>query len=126
MLASVGVSAVRSLEMARVVVHNLRVDEIAAELEKAIQSGESLTSSLKKFDIFPPVIIQMASSGEEIGMLPAMLTKGADLLDKDIERLINALLVKLEPLLTLVMGLIVGLILMGAYLPMFDYMGHLK
>jgi type II secretory pathway component PulF len=102
------------------------MDEITAELEKAIQSGSSMTGSLKKYDIFPPVIVQMASSGEEIGMLPVMLTKGADLLDKDIERAINALLVRLEPLLTLSMGLIVGLILMGAYLPMFDYMGHLK
>jgi type II secretory pathway component PulF len=68
----------------------------------------------------------MASSGEEVGMLSEMLTKGADLLDKDIERAINSLLVKLEPILTLVMGVIVALILMGAYLPMFDYMGHLK
>ena len=85
-----------------------------------------MSESLKKYDIFPPVIIQMASSGEEVGMLPEMLTKGADLLDKDIERAVNSLLVKLEPALTLIMGLVVGLILMGAYLPMFDYMGHLK
>jgi type II secretory pathway component PulF len=68
----------------------------------------------------------MASSGEEVGMLPEMLTKGADLLDKDIERAISSLLVKLEPALTLIMGIVVALILMGAYLPMFDYMGHLK
>jgi type II secretory pathway component PulF len=68
----------------------------------------------------------MAASGEEVGKLPEMLNKGADLLDKDIERAINSLLVKLEPLLTLAMGVIVGFILMSAYLPMFDYMGHLK
>jgi len=72
------------------------------------------------------VIIQMASSGEEVGMLSEMLFKGAEILDKDIERMINSLFVKLEPLLTLVMGAVVGLVLMGAYLPMFDYMGHLK
>ena len=72
------------------------------------------------------MIIQMASSGEEVGMLSEMLFKGAEILDKDIERMINSLFVKLEPLLTLVMGAVVGLVLMGAYLPMFDYMGHLK
>ena len=126
MLASVGVSVIKSLEMASMVANNCKVTEITAELKKSIQAGASIAGSLKKYDIFPPVIIQMASSGEEVGMLPEMLTKGADLLDKDIERMINALLVKLEPILTISMGVIVGLILMGAYLPMFDYMGHLK
>jgi type IV pilus assembly protein PilC len=81
---------------------------------------------LKKHNFFPPVIIQMASSGEEVGTLPEMLGKGVELLDKDIERVINSLLVKLEPALTLIMGIVVAFILMGAYLPMFDYMGHLK
>jgi type IV pilus assembly protein PilC len=126
MLASVGVSVIKALEMASLVAHNHRVSEVTAELQKAIQAGAPIAGSLKKHDIFPPIIIQMASSGEEVGMLPEMLNKGADLLDKDIERVINALLVKLEPILTLTMGLIVGFILMGAYLPMFDYMGHLK
>jgi type IV pilus assembly protein PilC len=126
MLASVGVSVIKALEMASMVAHNHRVSEVTAEMQKAIQAGAPIAGSLKKHDIFPPIIIQMAFSGEEVGMLPEMLNKGADLLDKDIERAINALLVKLEPILTLTMGLIVGFILMGAYLPMFDYMGHLK
>jgi type II secretory pathway component PulF len=126
MLISVGVSVIKSLDMASVVAHNHRISEITMEMQKAIQAGSTMSASLKKYDIFPPVIIQMASSGEEVGMLPEMLGKGVELLDKDIERVINSLLVKLEPLLTLTMGLVVALILMGAYLPMFDYMGHLK
>ena len=59
------------------------------------------------------MIIQMASSGEEVGMLPEMLCKGVEILDKDIERAVNSLLVKLEPTLTLIMSAVVGLILMG-------------
>ncbi len=125
-LSSVGVSVIKSLEMASLVAHNHKVAEITVEMQKAVQAGTPLSASLKRYDIFPPVIIQMASSGEEVGMLPDMLGKGVEILDKDIERLINSLLVKLEPILTLTMGLIVALILMGAYLPMFDYMGHLK
>ncbi|MGD0552507.1 MAG: type II secretion system F family protein [Sedimentisphaerales bacterium] len=126
MLSSVGVSVVKSLNMASLVAHNCKVTEITAEMQKAIQAGTPMSVSLKRYDIFPPVIIQMASSGEEVGMLPEMLNKGVEILDKDIERAVNSLLVKLEPILTLAMGLIVALILMGAYLPMFDYMGHLK
>ena len=126
MLSSVGVSVVKSLDMASLVAHNCKVTEITAEMKKAIQAGTPMSASLKRYDIFPPVIIQMASSGEEVGMLPEMLNKGVEILDKDIERVVNSLLAKLEPILTLTMGAIVGLILMGAYLPMFDYMGHLK
>jgi type IV pilus assembly protein PilC len=55
-----------------------------------------------------------------------MLNKGADFLDKDIDRTMNALIVKLEPALTIIMGVIVGFILMAVYLPMFDYMQHLE
>ncbi|MHC4720251.1 MAG: type II secretion system F family protein, partial [Planctomycetota bacterium] len=72
------------------------------------------------------MIVQLAAAGEEAGVLPEMLNKGVDFLDKDINRTINALLIKLEPTLTVVMGAIVGFILMGVYLPMFDYMAHLK
>ena len=55
-----------------------------------------------------------------------MLTKAADFIDKDIDRTTQALLLKLEPALTVVMGAFVGSILMAVYLPMFDYMQHLK
>ncbi|MHC4625083.1 MAG: type II secretion system F family protein [Planctomycetota bacterium] len=55
-----------------------------------------------------------------------MLSRGADFLDKDIERTVHSLIVKLEPILTVIMGLVVGFILMAVYLPMFDYMRHLN
>ncbi len=126
MLASVGVSLIKALDVASVVAHNHKFTEITKELQQEIKAGNPVAKSFKRYAIFPPIIIQMAASGEEVGQLPEMLNKGADLLDKDIERAINALLMKLEPALTIIMGAVVGLILMGAYLPMFDYMGHLE
>jgi type IV pilus assembly protein PilC len=126
MLASVGVSFIKALDMASIVANNHRITQIAKELQKTIEAGASVAGSLKEYSVFPPVIVQLAASGEEVGALPEMLNKGADLLDKDIDKMIGALMVKLEPVLTLIMGLIVGFILMGAYLPMFDYMGHLR
>jgi type IV pilus assembly protein PilC len=55
-----------------------------------------------------------------------MLVKGVDFLDSHIDRMVQSLLIKIEPILSVVMGAIVGSILMGVYLPMFDYMGHVK
>lgn len=126
MLTSVGVSLIKALDVASRVAHNTEVTKIAKGLQKAIGAGNPIASSLKNYDIFPPIITQLAASGEQVGMLPEMLNKGVDLLDKDIDRMIHALLVKLEPALTVIMGVIVGFILISVYLPMYDYMGHLK
>ena len=68
----------------------------------------------------------MADSGEQAGRLPDMLIKGSDLIDKDIDRIVGSLLVKLEPILTVSMGSLIGVILLAVYLPMIDYMNHLN
>ena len=126
MLTSVGISPIRALDVASDVAHNHKVAGIAQELKDSIEKGVSVGESLKKHEIFPPIIIQLALSGEEVGQVSQMVNKGADFLDKDITRMLDSLIVKLEPALTVVMGTIVGIILMAVYLPMFDYMQHLK
>jgi len=126
MLVGAGVPLVRALEVASVVTNNSKIYGIAKDLQQSIEAGNPVASSLKKHGIFPPMIIQLAASGEEAGMLSDMLNKGVDFLDKDIEMMVNALIVKLEPTLTVIMGSIVGVVLIGVYLPMFDYMSHLK
>ncbi len=126
MLASAGISLIKALDVASMVANNSRITEIAGQLQQSIEAGHSVASSLVDYDIFPPIITQMVSSGEEAGALPEMLNKGVDFLDKDIDQTIKALLVKLEPAMTLIMGIIVGFILMGVYLPMFDYMSRIK
>jgi len=61
-----------------------------------------------------------------LGILSDMLNKGVDFLEKDIDRAVNALTAKLEPAMTVIMGVIVGFLLIAIYLPMFDYMSYLK
>jgi len=126
MLSSAGVPLVKALEVANIVVSNAKVSEITAELQKSISKGNRVADSLKQFEIFPAIIPQLAASGEEAGKLSEMLNKGADFLDKDIDRMIKSMLVRIEPILTAVMGIIIGFILISVYLPMFDYMTHFK
>jgi len=126
MLTSVGVSIIDALDVASQVAANHKLTEITRQLQDTIRAGNAIGPSLKNYDVFPAMITELAISGEQTGTLPEMLNKGADLLDKDIDRLAHALLVKLEPALTVIMGVIVGLMLMAVYLPMFDYMRHLK
>jgi type IV pilus assembly protein PilC len=125
-LLSVGVPLIEALEVARVVANNSRMSKITEDLQHSVRTGNPIARSLKSHGLFPPMIVQMVDSGEQAGILPEMLAKGADFLDRDIDRMVASLLTKLEPALTLVMGLVIGTILLAVYLPMFDYMGHLK
>lgn len=126
MLVSAGVSLVKALDVASVVANNSRVFEITRKLQESIEAGNSVADSLRDHDIFPPMMVQLAATGEEAGTLSEMLNKGVDFLDKDIERTLSSLVIKIEPALTVIMGAIVGFILVSVYLPMFDYMAHLK
>ena len=126
MMAKAGVPIVESIGLASQVADNTEMDKIAKVMQEDIMTGSSITVPMARYAVFPPMIIQMAAAGEEAGILPEMLTKGVDFLDTQIDMLIKSMLVKIEPVLSVVMGSIVGSILMGVYLPMFDYMGHIK
>jgi type IV pilus assembly protein PilC len=126
MLFSTGVSIVRALQISDKVANNTTITNITEELEESIESGDTISDSLSRYDLFPSIIIQLAASGEQAGQLPEMLNKGVDFIDRDIDRTIRQMLDRLEPIITAAMGIIVGAILMGVYLPMFDYMSHLK
>jgi type IV pilus assembly protein PilC len=126
MLISTGVPVIRAFQVATLVANNERIFQMSLDIQKSVQMGNSVADSLAKYDIFPPIIIQLADSGEQAGMLGEMLSKGVVFLEKDIDRITDSLLIKLEPVLTLTMGIVIGLILLAVYLPMFDYMSHLK
>jgi type IV pilus assembly protein PilC len=102
------------------------MEDIGTVIQEKVMVGSSLAKPLSEFDIFPPMINQLAGAGEEAGILPEMLLKGVDFLDAAIERKVSSLLTKLEPILSVVLGGVVGGILLGVYLPMFDYMGQIK
>jgi len=126
MMSSAGIGVLAALQQARQVCRHATIEAIGQQLEQEIMAGGTISRPLAQQPLFPPVIVQLAHAGEESGTLAEMLTKGADYLDSAIERRTNAILVKLEPMLSVVMGLIIGLILLGVYLPMFDYMSHIK
>lgn len=126
MMASAGIPLVEALDFAKRVANNSEMRRIAKVMQEEIMTGNSVASPMSRFPIFPPMIIQLAAAGEEAGILPEMLTKGVDFLDSNIERAIKSMITKIEPILSIMMGAIVGTILLGVYLPMFDYMSHIK
>jgi len=126
MMAQAGISVVDSLELAKRVADNAEMGRISNILQQEIMVGNNLATGMSKFSLFPPMIVQLTAAGEEAGVLTQMLGKGVDFLDTHIERSIKSLLTKIEPIMSVLMGAIVGTILLGVYLPMFDYMGQVK
>jgi type IV pilus assembly protein PilC len=126
MMTRAGVPLVEAMDIAIQVADNQVMKDTAKEIQERIMAGSSLAEPMSKSNLFPPMMIQMAAAGEEAGVLPEMLSKGVDFLDMQIDRAVKSLILKLEPILSIVLGLVVGGILMGVYLPMFDYMGHVK
>jgi type IV pilus assembly protein PilC len=125
-LSAVGVPLIEAIEVAQVVANNGYWTQIAAQIKESVRAGNPMAYAMEAHEIFPAVVVRMADSGEQAGVLPVMLNKGADFLDKEIDRTVNALLTKLEPTLTVLLGVIIGVMLMSVYLPMFDYMNHMQ
>jgi len=117
-----GVPLLRSLTVAEGVSRSQLIKTAAHDIRAAAAEGASVTEPLRSHSVFPAMVIQMAAAGEESGTLPDMLSKSADFLDRDIDRLVKRLIVNLEPLLTVAVAAVIGLILMAVYLPIFDIM----
>ena len=115
-----GLTLGQSLPIVKEVVGNQAVAQAIENLKKDIIQGKQISDSLKNQNIFPAIVTQMVSVGEESGSLNNMLDKCADFLDEDIDTLIRGLVVKLEPILTFGLALLVGFIALAIYLPMFD------
>jgi type IV pilus assembly protein PilC len=125
-LVSTGVSLVDALEDAARVSGN---HVIASALQFAIvrvTEGDKLRQPLEASEEFPPMVIQMVAAGEKSGDLGGMMNKVADFYDRDIEYTVKRLTTIMEPLLTVVLGAIVGFVAISMYMPIFNLTALLK
>lgn len=89
-------------------------------LREGIAAGHPLSQCLGRDPLFPPVLVQMAAIGEEAGTLDAMLLRAAGQFDGEAGQVQDLLGALCEPLLMLVIGTVVGSIVLGMYLPIFQ------
>jgi type IV pilus assembly protein PilC len=118
-LSRSGVPILNSLDIVCDTITNKVISNaIVASKEEVLQGG-MLSFALQERKVFPPMAIQMISIGEETGELDAMMMKVADFYEDEVEQAIKALTSLLEPLMMIVIGVMVGIILVSMYLPMF-------
>ena len=97
-----------------------RVIEIAVDsAQKRVREGETITKPLAETGVFPPMVIEMISVGEETGELEKMLTKVADFYDQEVDTAVSGLTATLEPVMMGFLGVGVGGMVIALYLPIF-------
>jgi len=120
LLAS-GVPVMESLDIVHQAVGNAVMAEAVQSIKTAVREGKPFAEPMRRFDIFPPLIIQMVEVGEQTGALDDMLQKAADYYLDEVSQTVDNLTSILEPLLVVTMGVVVGAVIISLYLPMFDY-----
>ena len=99
---------------------NIGYEEATLDIRAKVNQGLSLTSGMQNSDLFPNMMIQMASIGEESGSLDDMLNKAAEFYEDEVDNSVAQLSSLMEPIIMVVLGSIIGVILVAMYLPLFN------
>jgi type IV pilus assembly protein PilC len=89
------------------------------QIQNEVSTGSSLTVSMQNTQIFPNMVIQMVSIGEESGALDSMLGKVADFFEAEVDDAVEALSSLMEPVIMVVLGSLIGGMVIAMYLPIF-------
>jgi len=121
-LLSGGVPMLESLKITSSTAGNVVIEKSIMKARGMVSEGTSLTEAFKETGRFPYMMIQMIGVGEATGTLDAMLSKLAIFYDEEVEATVGSLLSILEPVLLIFVGLMVGLMVVSMYLPIFALM----
>ncbi|MFN8035987.1 MAG: type II secretion system F family protein [Acidimicrobiia bacterium] len=121
-----GVPILESLDIVAETSGNHVVATAVRDTQAAVKGGDSLARPLENHEVFPPMVVQMMSVGEETGALDEMLDKIADFYDQEVEATVDALTSLIEPILIVIMGVVVGGMIVSLYLPMFNIIKLIK
>lgn len=115
-----GLPLVPSLETAARSISSRRIGKAVASSVGNIREGKGLANSLKNTRIFPELSTEMIEVGESTGALPQMLNSVAEFFEEDVQTALTAALSLIEPAILIFMGIVVAIILIALYLPIFS------
>ena len=119
-LMGAGVPILSALDIVRGVTDNMLVDNAIGDIKENIRKGETISTPMSEYKIFPAMMVQMIAVGEKTGTLDTNLLKIAEFYDSEVESSIEMLLTILEPMMLLLVALLVGTIVISMYLPLFN------
>jgi type IV pilus assembly protein PilC len=121
-LVAAGVDIIKALEISGSTAGNWLVEQALTDARIKVQEGVPIAEPLTNDPLFPPMVSQMVKIGEETGELEKMLSKIADFYEDEVDAAIQNLTSIIEPIMMIGVGMMVGVIIIAMYLPMFKMM----
>ncbi len=114
-----GVPLVEALDSVGGASGNYVYSNATKAIQQEVSQGTSLTNAMQNQNVFPNMVIQMTSIGEESGALDQMLSKVADFYEQEVDDAVDALSSLMEPMIMVVLGVLIGGMVIAMYLPIF-------
>src|SRR6187431_3373299 len=125
-LVAAGVDIIKALEITAQTSGNWVVEEALGTVRARVHEGVPIAQPLIENPVFPPMVSQMVKIGEETGELEKMLGKIADFYEDEVDSSIQTLTSIIEPIMMIAVGMMVGVIIIAMYLPMFKMLTLIK
>jgi type IV pilus assembly protein PilC len=116
-LIEAGVAVLEALAVTSRAVGNVIYEDALMKAEEEVKNGKTLSSVIESNPIFPPIVSQMLSVGEETGQTDKILVKVAEFYEEEVDTAIQGLSSIIEPVMIVIMGGMVGLIAASVMLP---------
>jgi len=122
-MLSSGVSILESLEIVAKTAGNMVIEAAVYKVRSGISEGRTMSEPLSETGVFPSMVVQMISVGEQTGALDSMLEKIADFYDKEVDQAVDNLTAMIEPIMMVFLGTVIGGLVVSMYLPIFKMAG---
>ena len=118
-LIGAGVPVLETTALLRKVVDNRVYEKAIDDASDLIRDGYNISTALRRTEVFPSILLQLASTGEDTGELDDLLDRAADYYRKQVDALVDRMTTLIEPLLILLVGAVIALMVVLTYLPVF-------
>ncbi len=125
-LTSSGVPILDGLEITARTAGNAIIEDAIMGVRKSVEAGRTIAEPLSETKVFPSMVVQMISVGEQTGALDAMLTKIAEFYEDEVDNAVEGLMKLMEPIMIAILGTVIGTSIVAMYMPMFDLIGKLQ
>lgn len=114
-----GVPMVEAMTSVAGATGNIVFSEATLEMRDEVATGTQLNKAMLDTELFPNMVVQMTSIGEESGSLDAMLAKVADFFEREVDEAVDNMTALMEPLIMAFLGVVIGTLVIAMYLPIF-------
>jgi type IV pilus assembly protein PilC len=121
-LLGAGVPVLDTMALLKKVVNNRVYEKAIEDSANYIRDGYNISTALRRTEVFPSILLQLSSTGEETGELDSLLDRAADYYYKQVNALVDRMTSLIEPILILAVGAVIALMVVITYLPVF-YLG---